>query len=85
MIQFQILSGKLAGRDIEVRQFPFVIGRAGSADLRLEDAGVWEQHLQIRFKRGDGFEFVSQDSALTLVNSAEVAGGILRNGDLPSW
>jgi hypothetical protein len=82
VIQLQILSGKLAGRDIVVRQFPFVVGRAPSAGLRLEDVGVWERHLQIGFKRGAGFEFSSQDPALTLVNSSAVSGGILRNGDL---
>jgi hypothetical protein len=82
VIQLQILSGKLAGRDIVVRQFPFVVGRAPSAGLRLEDVGVWERHLQIGFKRGAGFEFSSQDTALTLVNSSAVSGGILRNGDL---
>jgi pSer/pThr/pTyr-binding forkhead associated (FHA) protein len=82
VIQLQILSGKLAGRDIVVRHFPLVVGRAASADVRLEDAGVWERHLQIAFKRGEGFEFSSQESALTLVNSDKVSGGLLRNGDL---
>ena len=82
MIQLQILSGKLAGRDIVVRHFPLVVGRAASADVRLEDAGVWERHLQIAFKRGAGFEFSTQESAMTLVNGAKVSGGLLKNGDL---
>jgi len=82
VIQLQILSGKLAGRDIVARQFPFLVGRAAESDLRLEDGGVWERHLQIAFASGVGFEFATQEAALTLVNGEQVSGGVLRNGDL---
>jgi hypothetical protein len=82
VIQLQIVSGKLAGRDIVVRQFPFLVGRAAESDLRLEEGGIWDRHLQIAFKRGQGFEFSTQDAALALVNGEQVTGGVLRNGDL---
>ncbi len=82
MIQLQILSGKQAGSDIVIRRFPFLIGRAAEAQLRLEEAGVWERHVQIDFERDAGFSFLAQNAALTLVNGARVDRGILRNGDL---
>ena len=82
MIQFQILSGKQAGSDIVVRRFPFCIGRGAEADLQLDDAGVWERHLQIEFQRGEGFAFSAKSQALILVNGERVESGLLRNGDL---
>lgn len=82
MIQFQILSGKQAGSDIVVRRFPFCIGRGAEADLQLDDAGVWERHVQIEFQRGEGFAFSANSQALMLVNGERVESGILRNGDL---
>ena len=82
MIQFQIISGRQAGSDIVVRRFPFCIGRETTADLRLDDAGVWDRHLQITFQTGEGFAFAAGTQALTLVNGQRVESGILRNGDL---
>ena len=81
MIQLHILSGKQAGGEIVVRRFPFVIGR-GEAHLPLEEAGVWERHLEIDFVRGQGFTFQARPEAGLLVNHAPAAQGLLRNGDL---
>jgi pSer/pThr/pTyr-binding forkhead associated (FHA) protein len=81
VIQIQVLSGKLAGRDIVIRQFPFSIGRAAGSGLQLEEAGVWDRHLEISFAAGEGIAFTAQETALTLVNGAEVRAGLLRNGD----
>jgi hypothetical protein len=81
VIQFRILSGKQAGSEIVARRFPFVIGR-GQADLALDEAGVWEQHLQIDFERGAGFTFVARSEALAVINGAPVETGLLRNGDV---
>ena len=82
MIQLQILSGKSAGSEVVVRHFPFLIGRGAGAGLRLEEPGVWERHLEIQFRGGEGFAFSSQNAALTLVNGVAVETGILRNGDV---
>ena len=82
MIQLHVLSGKQAGSDIAFRRFPFVIGRAVNADARLEDAGVWDRHCEIRFRRGEGFQFAVQAGAAMRVNGEPVENGILRNGDL---
>lgn len=80
MIQLKILSGKQAGSEIVVRRFPFVIGR-GAADFPLDDAGVWERHLQIDFQRGQGFNFIANPDALVIINGENVSNGLLRNGD----
>ncbi len=82
MIQLRILSGQQAGRDIVVRRFPFVIGRAADSGLPLDEAGVWERHLQIEFQRGAGFTFTAQPDALAFVNGERIEAGLLRNGDL---
>jgi hypothetical protein len=82
VIQLHILSGKQAGSDIVVRRFPFVVGRAADADLKSEDAGVWDRHLRIDFRRSEGFLFETQPLALTLINGGRVESGVLRNGDL---
>ncbi len=81
MIQLHILSGKLAGTDIVVRQFPFQIGRS-AAGLLLDDDGVWDSHLEIDFERGTGFTFTSPDKASVFVNGEPAASGRLANGDL---
>jgi len=81
VIQLQILSGKRAGSDVVVSDFPFVVGRA-DADLQLDDAGVWERHFQMEFRRAEGFHFTTQPDALTLLNGERAQSGFLRNGDL---
>jgi hypothetical protein len=82
VIQLQVLSGKQAGSEMVVRRFPFLVGRGAQAQLRLEDAGVWDRHLQIDFRRGEGFTFQAESTALTLVNGVAAESGIVRNGDL---
>ena len=81
MIQLHILSGKKAGGEIVVRHFPFLIGRGGG-HLPLEDAGVWERHLEIDFTRSAGFTFTTQGEAGVLLNGTPAAAGLLRGGDL---
>ena len=82
MIQLDILCGKTAGTSTVARRFPFVIGRAAGAHLRLEEDGVWEQHLSITLQSPDGFLLRNQPGALTSVNGEPVEQTILRNGDL---
>lgn len=82
MIQFQILSGQQAGSDILVRRFPFVIGRGPESNLQLTDAGVWDGHLGVEFRRGEGFAFNTHADARVLLNDEGVKSGILRHGDL---
>ena len=82
MIQLHILSGEKAGRDIVVRRFPFLIGRAADSGLPLDEAGVWDRHLQIEFQPGAGFTYIAQTGAHALVNGERAETGLLRNGDL---
>ena len=82
MVQFNVLSGKQAGRQQAVRRFPFRIGRAAENDLRLDDDGVWDRHLILEFQRQDGFRLVAADDALAAVNGQPVQNRSLRNGDI---
>ena len=81
MIQLRILSGKKAGTIWVARRFPVRIGRSATANLRLEEDGVWEQHLLIEFKRGEGYLLATQGEALASVNGEPVGQTLLHNGD----
>ncbi len=81
MVQLKILSGKKAGAVYVARRFPVRIGRAAAAHLRLEEDGVWDQHLQLDLNRADGFHLSTQSGALATVNGAPLAPTPLRNGD----
>ena len=82
MIQLDILYGKTAGASTVARRFPFVIGRSAGAHLRLEEDGVWEQHLSITLQSPDGFLLRTHPGALTSLNGKPVEQTVLRNGDL---
>ncbi len=81
MIQFSILTGKKAGASWAARRFPVRIGRAASADLQLDEEGVWEEHLEIDFRPRDGFYLKTLQEALATVNGEPAAEARLRNGD----
>lgn len=82
MIQLKILSGKMAGNTFVARHFPVRIGRAAAADLRLEEPGVWDEHLQIILAGKEGFLVEAHADALTTVNGQPAQQLALRNGDL---
>ena len=82
MVQLKILSGANAGTEHVARRFPCVIGRASSADCRVSDAGVWDQHLELDLKIPTGFVLRLQPNALARVNGQPFEEILLRNGDL---
>jgi len=82
MIQFNILSGKMAGAQSAARRFPFHIGRAPENELRLDDDGVWDQHLTLEFNRQDGFTLAVASNALAAINGKPVQTATLRSGDV---
>lgn len=83
MLQLQILSGKLAGRKILVRQFPFRVGRIDSMDLVCSDPGVWDEHFQIDYGKGVGWEISSLADAGTLVGTELLSESVrLLNGQV---
>jgi len=81
MVQFKVLSGKKAGTMWSARRFPVQIGRGQSADLQLEESGVWDRHLRLDFVPLEGLVLTSQPEALTRVNGEPVQQTALRNGD----
>jgi hypothetical protein len=81
MIRLKILTGKLAGTEHPARHFPFRLGRATSADLRLEEDGVWDQHAELALDTTMGFVLSAQSEALVAVNGRPCREAVLRNGD----
>jgi pSer/pThr/pTyr-binding forkhead associated (FHA) protein len=81
MVQLKVLSGKMAGTEMVARHFPFRIGRAATADFRLEEDGVWDEHLELTFDRTSGFILRTQPNALASVNGEPIQETALRNGD----
>jgi pSer/pThr/pTyr-binding forkhead associated (FHA) protein len=82
MIQLKILSGKMAGTSFVARHFPVRIGRAASADLQLEEPGVWDEHFQITLAGKEGFLVETHLNALATVNGQPAQQSPLRNGDV---
>lgn len=81
MVLLKVLAGGKAGTAAVARRFPFRVGRAPGADLRLETPGVWEQQFEINSALDDGIVLTSQPPGLTLVNGQPVTRVVLRSGD----
>jgi hypothetical protein len=81
MVQLKFLSGKQAGTVWVARRFPVRIGRSVSADLQLEENGVWDQHLQLDFNLTEGIVLSALPNALATVNGQPVRQAVMRNGD----
>ena len=81
MVQLKVLSGKQAGTIWMARRFPVRIGRSAGTDLQLEEAGVWDDHLELGFDPAEGIVLRAQPDAMTFVNGEPVSQSVLRNGD----
>ncbi len=81
MFALSILSGKQAGTTWVARRFPVQIGRVAGSDLRLDDDGIWDQHLLLEFKPAEGCILTTRGEALASVNSEPVQRCVLHNGD----
>ena len=81
MVQLKILSGTKAGTAWVARRFPVRIGRSATADLQLEENGVWDEHLQLDFNPAEGIILTALPNALATVNGQPVRQTALRNGD----
>ena len=82
MVQLKVLSGKQAGAVAATGRFPFVVGRNQTANLRLEEDGVWDRHLELNLRTPEGFVLTVHSEARATVNDQPVQQAILRNGDL---
>jgi len=85
MVQLRILSGSKAGDAQAVRRFPFHIGRAADNDLCLEGAGIWDYHLMLDLRPGEGFALQTFDQAFATVNDLPQISIRLRHGDVISF
>jgi hypothetical protein len=81
MVLLKILSGKKAGSSWEAHRFPLCIGRSAGSDLRLEDAGIWEEHLKIGIDPAEGFLVQTEANTLASINGQAIQRAVLRNGD----
>lgn len=82
MVQLRILSGKMAGKEILARRFPFHIGRSATAHLQLPEDGVWDRHLQIALDPAAGYVLAASPEALVSINGQQVRQAVLCNGDI---
>jgi pSer/pThr/pTyr-binding forkhead associated (FHA) protein len=82
MVQFKILSGKKAGSSWDARRFPVRIGRSANSDLQLEEAGVWDDHLEIGLEPKEGFVAETHANAVASINGHPIEHAIIRNGDV---
>jgi pSer/pThr/pTyr-binding forkhead associated (FHA) protein len=81
VVRLQILSGKLSGTSASLRRFPAFIGRGASSNLRLEEDGVWERHLEINLDGNRGFFLKTHSEGIAFLNGIQVQEEVLRNGD----
>ena len=82
MVQLKILSGKKAGTAWAARHFPVRIGRSAAMDLKIEEDGVWDDHLSLVFRPADGVVMTAHENALVSVNATPTRETVLRNGDI---
>jgi len=82
MIQLTFLNGSAAGKSLVAKRFPFLVGRQPTADLRLEEPGVWDQHLEFTVPGFSGVVVRANPAALTLLNGQPVQQARLRSGDV---
>ena len=81
MIQLIILNGRKAGTRIVSGCFPFSIGRASACSLVLDDAGVWDRHLDIQCL-DDEFSLAVGPDAVASLNGEPLQTGRVRDGDV---
>jgi pSer/pThr/pTyr-binding forkhead associated (FHA) protein len=82
IVLFQVLAGKNSGSVHSMARFPALIGRSATAQLRLEEPGVWDRHLQLDFSPTEGFSLSVLPGSWALLNGRNLEEAILRNGDV---
>ncbi len=82
MIQLHVLNGRKAPASFTTQRLPVTLGRGEACGFRLEDDGVWDQHLEFSVSPPNRIQLRSSAGAFTAVNGQRVQEVILRNGDL---
>jgi pSer/pThr/pTyr-binding forkhead associated (FHA) protein len=82
MVQLRIFTGQDRGALQSIKRLPCVIGRGPSVDLRLEQPGIWDRHLQLQLSQAEGITAEVLPGALATVNGGPLSRAVLHNGDL---
>ncbi|MCP5516331.1 MAG: hypothetical protein H7A45_03630 [Verrucomicrobiales bacterium] len=82
MFALRILNGRTAGQEVLIRRFPFLVGRSARAHLRLDAAGVWEEHLRLAMDSDKTVQVAAVGPAIVRLNGETVATAALRTGDV---
>ena len=82
MVLLRALSGTTAGTETVARRLPFRVGRGPENHLRIEFAGVWDNHFRLELTPEHRVALRAQPGALTTVNGRPVAEADLRLGDI---
>jgi len=82
MWRARILSGEMAGQEVEVRRFPFLVGRGEGVDLRVEAPGVWGRHVRLEVD-GEGLWIAAEEGGATVrLNGRSIRKARVRPGDV---
>ena len=82
MIDLELVSGARRGYRQTVAEFPFIIGRAKSSGLVLDDSGVWDNHLEISLSPHHEILLKTFPNAFSRRNGMAFTEGKIRNGDM---
>ena len=83
LAQLQFLTGQPRRHYIWHEQFPVSLGRSSEAGLRIEEEGVWENHVAIELDGEDRFRLKRVSDAGVMVNGEPMADDqSLANGDV---
>ncbi|HEY6166712.1 MAG TPA: FHA domain-containing protein [Verrucomicrobiae bacterium] len=82
MIQLQVLSGRKTGTAFQPPRLPCTIGRLADSSLQLDDAGIWDRHLELDVQFDQGVRLRLCPPALATVNGQSFDEVVLRNGDV---
>jgi hypothetical protein len=82
VLQLTSLSGDSAGSLWVARRFPVRIGRAAHCHVRVEEAGLWDEHVEIEFDSQTGFVARRAADGLLVINGQVVDRAVLRHGDV---
>ena len=81
MLLLRVTDGRGAITQHTAESFPYRIGRSPQADLRIEAAGVWENHAVILPGENARFMIRSEGESLLLRNGTPVRTAQLASGD----
>ncbi|MBL6765681.1 MAG: FHA domain-containing protein [Verrucomicrobiae bacterium] len=81
MIRMEVCEPRELATSHSVARFPCVVGRDDSCDLRIEAAGVWGRHAEIKLDPSSGFHVAATGQGSVILNGESVTTARIRNGD----